>query len=215
MTGPGAAWWALVSAAVAPVALIGGWLIAASVQPRGYDATRQTISALAAHGATDRWIMTAGLAVLGACHVVTALGLRAARRAGRFLLAAGGMATLVVAAAPQPVHGSAPVHVGAAFVGFLALALWPLAAGGTHTRAALGRRSCRTVSAVLLALLGWLGVELGGDGLLGVAERSLAGAEALWPLVVVLSVRTVGAAAAVVTMCSATPRRSRRGPHRP
>ena len=59
----------MVSAGVAPVALIGGWSLAASRQPASYHAVEETISALAAHGATDRWIMTAGLALLGLCHI--------------------------------------------------------------------------------------------------------------------------------------------------
>ena len=40
-----------VSASLAPVAFIGGWTLAATRQPAAYDATRDTISALAAHGA--------------------------------------------------------------------------------------------------------------------------------------------------------------------
>ena len=56
-----------VSATAAPIALIGGWTVAATRQPEAYDATRDTISALAAHGADDRWLMTAALAVVGGC----------------------------------------------------------------------------------------------------------------------------------------------------
>ena len=78
-------WWALASAGAAPVLLVGGWTLADALQPPGYDPVRDTISALAALGATDRWVMTSALAGLGACHVVTALGLRPARppRPGR------------------------------------------------------------------------------------------------------------------------------------
>ncbi len=178
--------WALASAALGPVALIGGWTLAADRQPGHYRPLRQTISALAADGATDRWIMTAGLATLGACYLVTALGLRPARPAGRWLLAAGGVSTLIVAAAPQPVHGSAPVHLAAATIGFAALAGWPLAATGADGPVPLGRRAGLFATAVLLALFGWLGVEIAGGGLLGLSERLLAGAEACWPLVVVV-----------------------------
>ncbi|MDQ3154878.1 MAG: DUF998 domain-containing protein, partial [Actinomycetota bacterium] len=84
--------WAVVSAAAAPVLLIGGWTLAATRQPAGFDSAVDTISALAAYGAADRWIMTAGLAGLGACHVVTALGLRSAALPGRLVLATGGVA---------------------------------------------------------------------------------------------------------------------------
>ncbi|HEY3751971.1 MAG TPA: hypothetical protein VGL80_22540 [Pseudonocardiaceae bacterium] len=44
----------MVSSVVAPVAMIGGWVLAASLQPPGYSAVRDTISALAAEGA--RWV---------------------------------------------------------------------------------------------------------------------------------------------------------------
>jgi hypothetical membrane protein len=181
--------WAVVSAALAPTTLIGGWTLAASRQPGHFSAVHQTISALAARGATDRWIMTAGLAGLGACHVVTALGLRPARRGGRWLLAVGGVATAVVAAAPQPEHGSSVVHLAAAGVGFASLSLWPVFASRDDGPAVLRRRSGVAASAVLLALLGWLAVEIGDDDLVGLSERLLAGAQALWPLVVVLALR--------------------------
>jgi hypothetical protein len=181
--------WALASAAAAPVALIGGWTLAASRQSGHYSAVRETISALAARGATDRWIMTAGLAALGACHVVTALGLRPARRGGRLLLALGGVATLVVATAPQPAHGSSTIHLTAATVGFVSLSLWPVFGAGGVDPFVLRRRWGGTVTGLLLALLVWLGVEIGGGALLGLSERLLAGGQALWPLIVVLVLR--------------------------
>jgi uncharacterized protein DUF998 len=81
-------WWVFVSAVAAPVLLVGGWTIAAAQQPHGYDPVRDTISALAAQGAADRWIMTSALAGVGACYVVTAAGLRPARAAGRVVFAA-------------------------------------------------------------------------------------------------------------------------------
>lgn len=197
MSGLGAAWWALVSAIIAPVALVAGWLVAGAVQPAGYDPLRQTISALAAHGATDRWIMTTGLAALGACHLVTAAGLHAARPAGRLLLALGGAATLVVAAAPQPAHGSSATHLAAAFVAFLALAVWPAVGGAPSPR------SATIATLVLLGLLVWLGVALYDGVLLGLAERLLAGGQALWPLLAVAAVRASASAKSMAAARSA------------
>jgi hypothetical membrane protein len=167
----------IVSAGLAPVALIGGWSLAASRQPTSYDPVQDTISALAAHGAADRWVMTTGLAVLGVCHMATAAGLSEAGVGGRALLAAGGAATAAVAALPQP----NAAHVPAATVGFVALALWP---GASPVPS---RRVAAMASAVLLALLGWLAVELRRGELLGLSERVLAGAEAFWPLIVTLT----------------------------
>lgn len=172
--------WTVVSAAVAPLALIGGWTWAQARQPPGFDPLRDTISALAARGAPDRWIMTTGLLVLGLAHLLTAGGLTEARPGGRLLLAVGGIATAAVAALPQPADG----HVVAAGIGFLALGLWP-AAGALPSR-----RIGLLGTAGLVLLLGWLALELRGGQLLGLTERFLAGAEALWPLGVVLIVLT-------------------------
>src|SRR4051794_5022699 len=94
----------LVSSVLAPILLIGGWTVAAWLQPAGYSSTRQTISELAGHGATDRWLMTAALVGVGLCHLVTAYGLGAATP-GRLVHALGGLATLAVAAFPLPAVG--------------------------------------------------------------------------------------------------------------
>jgi hypothetical protein len=91
-------------------------------------------------------------------------------------LALGGVATIVVAASPQP---AAP-HVPAAAVSFVALALWPAFS------ALPDRRTGLVATAVMLVLLAWLGVELRGGDHLGLSERLLAGSQSLWPLFVVL-----------------------------
>ena len=166
--------WVGASTVAAPLALIGGWTWAAARQPSSYDSVRDTVSALAARGATDRWIMTTALALLGVCHVATAYGLTDAGVPARAVLVLGGFSTAAVAALPQPGAG----HVPAATVSFLALALWP----------SMVARSVRRVGAVasviLVVLLIWLGFELGSGTLLGLSERLLAGAEALCPLVI-------------------------------
>lgn len=166
--------WVIGSSGLAPVALIGGWTWAAALQGPGYDSLRDTISALAARDATDRGVMTAGLAVLGLCHLATAAGLVEAGPVARAILAVGGAATLAVAALPQPSSG----HVPAATIGFVALAAWPAASRLPGPRGGYG------ASVVLAGLLGWLALELGGGDLLGLSERVLAGTQALWPFVV-------------------------------
>lgn len=184
-------WWALASSVLAPVGMIGGWAVAASLQREPFDPVRETISALAASTATAPWVMTAGLAITGACHLVTAAGLRAAAPAGRVLLAVGGLGTCAVAALPVDV---APhPHGVAAGVGFVALSLWPAAARRQGSRGALGRWSTASAAA-LVALLGWFVVELQRGGpasgdLTGLTERLLAGSQSVWPLVVVLALR--------------------------
>ncbi len=171
--------WVPWSAGLAPTVLIGGWTVAAARQRGGFDQVRDTISALAAHGADDRWLMTGALAALGAAHVATAAGLEEAAPAGRVVLAFGGVTAALVAAFPQPSAG----HFPAATASFVALAVWP-ALSGLPTPA-----GGRWATAGLAALLGWFALELGDGDLLGLTERVAAGAEALWPLAVVLAVR--------------------------
>jgi hypothetical membrane protein len=171
------------------VLLIGGWTLAATRQPPGYNSIRDTISALAARGATDRWVMTSALAGLGACHVITALGLRPAGRAGRGVLAGGGVATLLVAAFPQPVHGNSVPHTIAATAAFISLGAWPMFAARRRPCAPLLTRPVSvTATVALLGLVVWFAAEIHGAQR-GLAERAAAGAQALWPLAVVTTAR--------------------------
>jgi hypothetical membrane protein len=187
----GVPWWGLVSSAVAPVLLVGGWTVAAGLQPGSFNAVADTISSLAAEGAADRWVMTLALAGVGACHLVTGLALRPAASAGRLILMAGGVATVLVAAFPERAGGGGSLpHTLWAAVGFVALAVWPLAARkrGPLVPAGLRPGVCAGAAGVLLGLLVWFGAELiGGGRQVGLAERVLAGAQAVWPLAVVLS----------------------------
>ena len=179
----------MASAVTAPVALGGGLALAQARQPPGYSAVRDTISALAARGAADRWIMTTALAVLGASHMVTALGLHPARRPGRIVLGAGGVATVAVAIFAQPSRGNSPAHTVAATAAFVALAAWPLGATDRSSDMPLLRWPASIVaSTVLLGSVAWFATELHG-GHRGLAERTAAGLEALWPLVLVVTVR--------------------------
>jgi hypothetical membrane protein len=188
---PGVPWWALASAGAAPLLLVGGWTIAAGRQPAGFDSVRDTISSLAALGATDRWIMTTALAGLGACYALTGFGLRPAGRAGRVLLVGGGLSTLLVAAFPQPVSGNEVSHTIAATLAFTALAAWPVFAARRHTRVVLlTRRASVTASVAMFGLLLWFVLDAKGSHR-GLAERSAALSEALWPLSVVISARLV------------------------
>lgn len=155
-----------ISSVSAPVALVAGFTAGAARQPASYDSLRDTISALAARGASDRWIMSAAFVLLGLCHVGTAWGLR------RPLLAVGGVCTVLLAAAPEPAHGSSGVHVLLATVALTSLAVWP---GWRDRLATVG----------LSALLVWFFVALRVGAAVGLAERCVAVAEALWPIVAV------------------------------
>jgi hypothetical protein len=56
-------WWGVVSSAAAPVLMAGGWTVAARLQPHSYSQIADTVSALAAPGAADRWVMTVAFLV--------------------------------------------------------------------------------------------------------------------------------------------------------
>jgi hypothetical membrane protein len=183
----------LALSACAPVLLIGGWTVAGQLQPSSYDPLQDTISSLAGLGARDRWVMTTASIGLGLCYVLIAYGLRAAANPGRLMLVAGGAATLLVTGLPLPRVGSSTSHGTVAAAGFVAMAVWPL---GSSRRATFGtqpwalrKRAAGGATLGLLLLLGCFGLALSSHEFAGLAERAAAGAEALWPLVVVLSVR--------------------------
>ncbi|GAB3141028.1 DUF998 domain-containing protein [Micromonospora sonneratiae] len=197
--------------------LIAGWTVAGLRQPDGYDGITDTISELAAVGATDRWIMNITLVAVGFCYVVTAAGLRPVPVAGRGMLAVGGLATIAVTAFPQPEVGPSDAHGVTASIACLSVALWPAGAVllrrirwiGPGLAGFAGRRPggiaplgyveqpwplrplvVLAVTGLLLALAGWFVLELQSRGTwIGVSERIAAGAQALWPLVVVLAIR--------------------------
>jgi hypothetical membrane protein len=189
----------------APVALIGGWTLAAALRPDRFDPVTQTISALAGRGEPNRWVMTSALVVVGVSHLGTAVALRPAATGGRLVLALGGLATIGVAALPLPQvvaavrqAGSAAesdpasaVHAAVAGVAFVALAAWPALAWRRRAPApVLTARAGAAAAAVLLCLVGWFAVELRHGGTrVGLTERLAAGAQALWPLAVVVALR--------------------------
>ena len=121
-------WWGVVSSAAAPVLMVGGWTLAASLQPR-FDPVADTVSALAAQGAADRWVMTLTFVVVGVCYVLTALALRPAGTAGRLILITGAVAGMLVAANPERVGDPYPWgHIIWASIGLVGVTAWPAGA---------------------------------------------------------------------------------------
>jgi hypothetical membrane protein len=172
------------------VLLVGGWTAAAGLQPRPVNAIASTISSLAADGAADRWVMTLVLLAVGVCDVVTGLALRPAAVPGRLILIAGGIAGVLVAATPEPARGGSPAHAFWAAIGFIALTVWPL--GGLRRGSSVPSGLRPAVSAIAtgasLGLLVWFAAELvRRGGQIGLAERVLTEAQAVWPLAVVLT----------------------------
>lgn len=178
---------AVLSATTAAVALVGGWTWAAAVVPGGFDQVAESISALAAEATPRRWVMTTGLVVTGVAHAVTAWALAPAARAGRVLLALGGLATLAVAAFPLPSRtGSSLTHTVAAVASFGLLAVWPWFAARPSGPWALRPRVARIASLALAAGVVSLGFGL-GSGVFGLHERLVALSTVGWPLVAAAS----------------------------
>ena len=186
----GVPWWGVISAVAAPVLLIGGWTVAAGLQPR-FDPVADTVSALAAIGATDRWVMNLVFLLVGTCYIVTALALRPAKAAGRLILTGGAVAGMMIAANPEHAGGFGSVpHFVFASIGFAGLTLWPAAATKRGPAVPWGLRPTPAAAAVAVqfALLAWFGAELIlGAHQVGLAERLVGAAQAAWPLAVVLS----------------------------
>ena len=188
---PSVPWWGVAASVSGPVLLVAGWTIAARLQPAPFDPVSQTVSALMQVGATDRWLMSGALVVVGVCYIVTGAALRPAGTAGRLILVAGAMTGMLVAA--FPLHPGISVWHGVwSVLGFAGLAAWPLGAWrrGPAVPWGLRRPACVTAVVVQLVLLAWFVVEVVlTGGWTGLVERLVGLAQALVPLVVVLSCR--------------------------
>ena len=185
--------WAIAAAGLSPILLVGAWTVAGSLQPPSYSPVRQTMSALAGHAATDRWIVTGAVLLVGLCYIVTALGLTGLRTSARVVLAVAGVSGIGVAVSPEPVHGSTPQHVAWTVVGAAAMSIWPAFVARRRLRQplplVLSLHASATVTAVFLALLGWVLNETRGGSSLGLAERLTTTVQMMWPLVVALALR--------------------------
>jgi hypothetical membrane protein len=186
--------WAIVSAGLAPLVLTAGWIIAGLFQPSSYSPVRQTVSLMAGHQATDPWIITTTLILLGCCYLVTAAGLTGIRPAARVLLVIAGLSSLGIAASPESAGGPTAVHLAWTVIGAIIIAIWPAAAGwGSDGQFVVLSVPVRVVvTATFLALLGWLLSETQGGTDLGLAERLDTSVQTVWPFVVALALRLSG-----------------------
>ncbi len=184
--------WAVGTALLAPVVLVGGWLIAGALQPVSYSPMRQTVSVLAGYSGTDRWVMTAALLLVGSCQIATGAGLTAVRVPARILLILTGLSTLGIAATPEPATGPTPRHLAFAVSCVVTTAVWPvLVARRAQAQPwILSVYGCATVTVIFAGLSCWLLIAAqGGSGDLGMVERLTSAALGLFPFVVVLALR--------------------------
>jgi hypothetical protein len=184
--------WAVVSAALSPILITAGWLVADALQPASYNPVRKTVSVLAGHAGTDRWIMTSALFLVGCCNLVTAAGLTGVRAPARILLVVAGLSSIGIAASPEPVVGSTPQHLAWTSLGEVTIAVWPAFTSlrGSSQPLILSIRSAAIVTTVFIALLCWLVIQTQGGSVLGLAERLASSIQITWPFVVVLALRS-------------------------
>src|SRR5712664_1206081 len=188
---PAARPWAIISAALSPVLLTGGYLVAGALQPASYSPVRTTISAMAGQAGTDRWVMTGGIVLTGGCYLVTAAGLTGVRASARALLIVAGLAGIGIAASPEPARGTTPRHLAWTVLGAVTIAVWPaFAARRAPPRPLiLGACGSAAVTAVFAALLGWLLAETRDGSVLGLAERLTTSIQTCWPFIVAVALR--------------------------
>ena len=183
--------WTVVSAGLSPVLLTAGWLAAGALQPPPYSPIRQTISALAGHAGTDRWIMTGALFLIGGCYLVTAAGLAGVSAPARVLLCVAGLSSAGIAASPESARGPDPQHLAWTALGAITIAVWP---AFTARRASprpliLGIGGSAAATAVFTVLLGWLVIQAHGGSNLGLAERLTTSVQTSWPFIVAVALR--------------------------
>jgi hypothetical protein len=183
--------WTVVSAALCPVFLVGGWLVAGALQPTSYNPMQQTMSVLAGQPGRDPWIMTGALFVVGATLFATAAGLRAVGIPARVLLVLTGLCTFGVASSPEPAAGPSHVHLAFAAGCVFTTAIWPIFVGGRPPAPswAVHYYVCGAVTGFFAVLSGWVLFASFGGGDLGLAERVTSTALGLFPVIVALSLR--------------------------
>ena len=184
--------WAIGAALLAPVVLVGGWLVAGALQPASYSPMRQTMSVLAGHSGTDRWVMTAALLLVGGCQIATGAGLTGVGMPARILLILTGLSTLGIAATPEPATGPTSRHLAFAVSCVVTTAVWPVfVARWPPARSwILGVYGCATVTVVFAGLSCWLLIAArDGSGDLGLVERLTSAVQTLFPFVVALALR--------------------------
>lgn len=183
--------WAVVCAGLSPVLLTVAWLAADVFQPASYSPIRQTISALAGQGGTDRWIMTGALFLVGGCYLFTAAGLTGVRLPARILLIIAGICSAGIAASPVTADGATALHLAWTALGAVTIAVWPAVAGwrAPQRPVIVSARGSAIVTMLFVVLLAWLVLETRGGSDLGLAERLTSSMQTSWPFVVALMLR--------------------------
>jgi hypothetical protein len=102
-----------------------------------------------------------------------------------------GLAGIGIAASPEPARGPTPRHLAWTVLGAVTIAVWPAFAA---RRAAprpliLSIYGSAAVTAVFVALLGWLLAETRDGSVLGLAERLTTSIQTSWPFIIAVTLR--------------------------
>lgn len=183
--------WTVVSAALCPVFLVGGWLVGGAFQQIPYSPVQQTMSVLAGQLGTHPWIMTVALVMVGATQFVTAAGLRQVSTPARVLLVVTGLCTFGVASSPVTAAGPTHTHLAFAASCVFTTAIWPIFVARRPPAPSwtVSSYGCGAVAVLFAVLSGWVLYASFGGGDLGLAERITSTALGLFPLFVAVSLR--------------------------
>jgi hypothetical protein len=104
------------------------------------------------------------------------------------LLIITGTCSAGIAASPVTVHGPTSLHLAWTALGAVTIAVWPAVAGWRAPRqpVIVSARGSAIVTALFVALLGWVVWETQGGSDLGLAERLTSSIQTSWPFVVAL-----------------------------
>jgi hypothetical membrane protein len=159
-----------VGGLVGPAAFVTAWAVLGT-RIDGYDPMQDAISRLAADGAPDQALMTAGFVTYGLGLALFAVPLREGLAGRAWMTAAAtGAAALGVAALPLDGWAGDAPHNAAAALGYLTLAATPLLAAGPL--AALGHRRWAARSRLAGALSGLCLVATTVDEASGFFQRA-------------------------------------------
>lgn len=168
---PRVPWWASASAVVAPVALLGAWLIPEPVW----------------------WLSPFAATLAGSAHVVTATGLRPVDPAGRVSLAAGG--ALAALSGWLPLVSGGLWHTMVTNLAWVTLSVWPALIAPDHQplprvlRRSFGECLAVALGALLLLCVVTRETVIGAGHTDGLPQHLLMTAQAAVPLIIVVGLR--------------------------
>jgi hypothetical protein len=99
------------------------------------------------------------------------------------------MVGIGIAASPEPASGATPRHLAWTVLGAVTIAVWPAFAARRASPRPLILSVCGSaaVTAIFVALLGWLLAETRDGSVLGLAERLTTSIQTCWPFIIAVA----------------------------